>query len=623
MMAREPAPSKTAAQSDEIVDVWSRTSRRHRVRAVLMLLLLGILFAGLCCFTLWLRSGHYLPWEYEGYIALLLRSFQPSGTEQITLSSFLSAPIPVQEVPIHAVIMGLQFASLVSIPILVAILYRLPVSVLFAAMVFFLAAMPWLAITVLIGCALASTQMFRFSFRYASALIGLIPIAIYFGMASWEPSGSSSPMMPHQALLYAPWVLALLGSCVICAVALATARLINYRPGGIPPILVMLFAIPVLLFHKQVGRDELEYRILAQNFGPGSRSVFASSDVGVLAKGTARRVWSETEGRSYDDIFRRALEAAERGVELRTERDRREAAEHCDVFIERFAASRYIPNVLFIKGRALDLRLDGSKLLSRHRAEYRSNLPSRTSLVTWQTLLERFPDNELSATALFNLAMLDAGDGDLAGAVGKLEQLVERFDVQRAATRRAGSDDAKATSVFQRTSAASQLGINLSALVVRADRLREMLLACRADKPRPVSMLFGPRADGSDVLVNPVQILVRLDDASPRYRANLEGIARAFADSESAGYVEVRLALMEPAISRRIQRLTHAAETLAGRPAGAEALFRKAQALREDSLIDEAKAAFETLVKAYPQSCWSTEAKEHLTSLSILQETPD
>jgi len=622
MMVPETAPSKSADQATEVVDVWSRTSRRHRVRAVLMLLLLGILFAALCCFTLWLRSGHYLPWEYDGYDELLLRSFQPSGTEQITLSNFLSSPIPVHEVQIHAVILGLQFASLSSIPILVAILYRLPVATLFAAMVFFLAAMPWLAITVLIGCALASTQMFRFSFRYASALIGLIPIAVYFGMASWEPSGSSSSMVPHQALLYAPWVLALLGSCVICAVALATARLINYRPGGIPPILVMLFAFPVFLFHTQVGRDELEYRILAQAYGPGSRSVFASSDIGMLAKGAARHIWSETKGRSYDDIFRRALDAAEQLAVVQTERDRREAAAHCDLFIEQFAASRYVPNVLFIKGRAQDLRLDGNKLLHHHRAEYRSNLPSRTSRVTWQTLVERYPDNKLSATALFNLAMLDARDGDLGGAIDKLEQLAERFDIQRAATRQAGSDDASSTSVFQRTPAASQLGIDLSALVLRAGRLREMLLACRSDKPKPVSAILGPRPDGSDVLVRPVQVLVWLDDASPQYKANLEGIARAFADSEAAGYVEVRLALMEPAISRRIQRFSHAAETLAERPAGAEASFYKAQALREDSLIDEAKAAFETLVKAYPQSCWSREAKEHITALSMLQETP-
>ncbi|MCC7314768.1 MAG: hypothetical protein IT419_08080, partial [Planctomycetes bacterium] len=266
-MSDVPFTSQPQEAPTHFVDVWSRTAPKYRRRAVLMLCLLALLFAGLCCFMFWLRTGAYAPWLYSGYAELMYRSFNPSGQEQVTLSQFLLFPISVDAVPIHSVIVGLLFASTCSIPILVAILYRLPFSILFAAMVIFLAAMPWLGLTVLFGCVLASLPRFRFSFRFASALLGLVPVGIYFVSASWEPAGSSGVPIENKALMYAPWVLAILTSCVICALALAIARLIDYRPGGVPPVLAVVFAVPVVLFHTQVGRDELEFRILEHDLG--------------------------------------------------------------------------------------------------------------------------------------------------------------------------------------------------------------------------------------------------------------------------------------------------------------------------------------------------------------------
>ncbi|MFQ5411803.1 MAG: tol-pal system YbgF family protein [Phycisphaerae bacterium] len=602
------------------VDVWSRTSRRYRVRAVMMLLLLSILFAGLCCFTFWLRSGTYLPWEYAGYADLMKRSFSPTGSDQITLSDFLSSPISVREVPVHAMIMGLQFASLSSIPMLVAILYRLPFSVLFAAMVCFLAAMPWLGITVMLSCILATLGPFRFTFRYASALIGLIPIAFYFIMASWEPKGAASRMEHHRALLYAPWVLALLGSCVICAVALAIARLINYRPGGIPPVLAMLFAIPVFLFHTQVGRDELEYRILEHDIGPGSASVFSSVHIGRMAVRAARRRFNESSDRSFDAIYKRYLRAQKSAILLQAERDRARAIRRCDTFIERFRDSSHVSSVLFLKARAQDIRVDQAKLKREHRAEFRSDWPSEASFRTWQLLIDRFPQAPITATALRNMAILQAARGDFSGAIQALDTVIEQFDILKSTTQPGPSDGSGTSPVFQSVAAPSGLGQSSELIVRDARRLHEMIMACRGDRPKPISALFGPRADGSDVLVSPLQVLMWLDDASPSYTANLRAILRAFPISRTAGYVDIRLTRLEPAISRRIQRLDIAARTLAGHPSGAEARYYLADALQEDQLLEEAKVSFEELIKAYPRSCWSQEAKQRLTSLAILQE---
>ncbi|MBN2562564.1 MAG: tetratricopeptide repeat protein [Phycisphaerae bacterium] len=617
--------STTVESKDQpqIVDVWSRTSRRYRRRSVLMLLVLALMFAGLCCFTFWLRTGVYWPWMSESYGEVMAQSFRPSGSDQITLSDFLTSPISVKDRWIHGIIMGLLLASLSSIPLLVAILYRFPFSVIFAVMVVLLAAMPWLGITVLIGCSLTALRPFRFSFRYASALVGLIPIAIYFVSASLEPADSRPKLIQHQALLYAPWVLAVLGSCIICAVALAIARLINYRPGGIPPVLVMLFAIPVFLFHTQVGRDELEYRLLECEVGPGSRSMFATMNVGAWAKRDAARLMGQSRNASDDEVYGGAVKRAIAKALLKVEQDRMRALARCDSFILQFPKSRYVPNVLFLKGRVLDQRIHRAKLERDHLAEYVCHIPNCASRTTWETLAEKFPSDDLAATAMYKLAILDIQDGRIDSAIAWLEKLTGRFDVTRTSSQPIEVPAEGRPSVFYEGLSATRMGVNMPALIRNARCLMEMVVACRDDRQIPYSSLFGERSGWPDVMIHPMQILMRLDETDPHYKANLEGIARHCSDSQTRGYVEIRLALLEPAISRRIQRFQNAAKSLVGQPAGAEAMFRLGAALQEDRIRDEAKLVFDELTKHYPDSCWAQEARKRLSSLSMLEATAE
>ena len=606
----------------QIVDVWSRTSPRHRRLAVLMLLLLAVLFAGLCCFTFWLRTGAYGPWADEGYWDLMARSFRPTGTNQVTLNNFLSAPISVQDVPIHGVIMGVLFATLCSMPLLVAILYRFPSSVVFAVMVVFLASMPWLGITVLIGCGLTAMRPFRFSFRYASALLGLVPVAVYFVSASWEPAGSQISLAQQRALLYAPWVLALLGSCVICALALAITRLIGYRPGGIPPVLAMLFAIPVFLFHTQVGQDELEYRVLEQEVGSGSLALFRPVDLKEEATRAATRRWSETRGENIDEINRTVLDQLMTDALIQEQVDRIRAVDRCDAFMERFPTSRHIPDVLYLKGQAQDQRIQRTTLATHFRVEYRCDIPASASRRTWETLEKQFPKAGVTAMALYKLAILRARDGDIGRAIEGLGRLLERFDTAQTTQAAAGAVEPP-SSVFRKAPVSTDLGAEASVVIKQGRRLKEMLMACRQDRPRLITEVFGAYSGDVRTEVHPVQVLMWLDDSEPHYRTNLEGLARCFPESETVGYVDVQLAMLEPAISRRIHRFLQVSQALAGRPSGAEALFCLGDARQDDSILDEAKTAFDQLVKSYPESCWAGEAKERLSSLPMLEATSE
>lgn len=604
----------------QYVDVWSRTSPKYRRRAALMLLLLALLFAGLCCFMFWLRTGVYCPWQHDAYSELMARSFRPTGGDQVTLNDFLTSPISVYDVQIHGVIMGLLFASLCSVPILVALLYRYPYSLPFGVMVVFLASMPWLGITVMLGCGLTTLKPFRFQFRYASALVALIPVGVYFVSASWEPAGASAQPVRHLALLYAPWVLALLSSCVICAVGLGSAKLIGYRPGGIPPVLAMLFAIPVILFHTQVGRDELEFRVLVQEIGPISATMFRTVDVGELANRIASHRWSETQGESFDQLQREALEEQTDQILLEAEENRLRAVAMCDAFLEKFPDSHHAASVLFLKGRALDQQIQEDRLLRDRRAEFRSDLPSGTSQRTWEVMVKAFPTNPLTSSAMHKLAILKARQGKMDEAVRLLDDLLARFDISQASTQPVDVPESQwRATVFRKKPAYEGLGVDSRIIVKQARELRELIIACRNDERRPLRDVFETSTrETEDELLHPLQLMLTFDRSSARYAWNLENLARLFPESETAGYVRLELAGMERAVSRRIQRYEDAAEALAGRPSGAVALFRLGEALQRDSLIDEARTIYDHLSRSYPNSFWTQEAQERLSSLSML-----
>lgn len=611
-----------AAAADPFVDVWSRTSPHHRRQAIGMLFLLALLFAGLCCFTFWLRTGRYFPLLYDNYGSLMQKSFDPTGPNQITLSHFLTYPISVQRVPIHAITLGLLFASLSSIPILVSILYRFPYSIIFAAMVVFLAAMPWLGLTILLGCGIASLKPFRLSFRYASALLGLVPIAVYFFSASREPAGSVLSPDVNRALRYAPWFLSLLGSCVICALALGVARLINFRPGGIPPILAVLFAIPVILFHAKVGRDELEYHLLEHQIGPGSDSVFVNRDIGALADQRTTRLWSESRSRPYEEIRGEVLNRLISEAVDQAETDRLTAAARCDDFITHYSQSRYIPNVLYLKGRALDQRLKRRRLLRDHRAEYQSEHPSPRSSSTWKTLVENYPANELVVAAYYRLAILSARDGNFAEAL-KLLELASQPLLEPVAHADSSEGPRNSLRVYFDRSVdhGERLGVDRASIALRARRLAEMVAACKNDEARPSSEVFGSEDQGEPRQVHPLQLLISLYDDEPQYEANLAGIGKSFPQSETRHYADIRGAGLIPPISRRIERMRAIVRQTEGHPAHAEALFRLADALQDDRITDECENTLEELVRQHPQSTWAQEARERLMSVTMLKGT--
>lgn len=615
-MARKLDTYRKTPRDEPYLDVWSRTAPRYRRRSIVLLIVTALLFAGLCCFAYWLRTGEMFPGPANEYFGLIWKSINPVGSDQITLVDFLLFPISVEQVPVQMVIMGLLLASLATIPILVGILYRLPSAVAFVLMIAVLAAMPWFAATILLGCVIAAHPAFRMHFRYANAVLGLVPIVIYYVMATREPEATYSAAAPYGFKLYAPWVLAVLFSCVIAALVLLIARAINYRPGGIAPVLAITFAVPVILFHAEVGRDELAYRLIEREFGPNSERAFVTVNLRETETEQAERAWKRARSVMFDTIFvdrkRRRAQVARQDLA----EDRLRAVEACDEFMTRFRDSEYVPCVLYLKGLALDRRMSEVALESNDRIEYHALVPSVAATSVWETLAIRYPQSEPAAVALNRLATLDLRDGRIDRAAQRLDLLMEHFATLPAGARSPSARDRH--SLFAKMPPAATLGIDVAAEVLRARRLREMIAQCHDEPPSPFSP-FAPDLgliDGPPT--HPLAAFVSLDPTAEDYGVNLSKLLIAYPASRIGPFVAAQLAALEPSPHRRIEQLTRAETRYRGMPGCAEVMLHHAESLKEVARFADAARVFTRLLEEYPESCWAAEARRRQMALTML-----
>lgn len=556
-----PSPeSKTAAPSRQIVDVWSRTEPRYRIRAVAMLVLNMLLFCGLCIFTHWLHVGEPFTFSWDSYAAP--GRFWDDQTPN--LNDFILFPISVEQTPIHGVVLGLLVASIVAIPIVISILYRFGYALPFIAAVLIFAHMPWMAATLVLCCALASLRPFRMSFRFGSALVGLLPVILYLYLATRgdadELGAVASPT--QKTLLAAPWVLALLAASAMMATILLIARLVNYRPGAVAPVVAVMFATPVALFHAYVGVDELHYRVLEHEYGPDSKRFAPVEDA-------SDRIFSllhEWTQENFPDPLRRGELIAAWGGELDSVKrliarrmllefmnEREAAREALQAFLADHLHSRYVPNVLFLLARTLDLRLDERKLLqSPPRRELYTDFPHVQSTEYWSTLLSRHGNSPLATAAALRLALLSWRGGDCDAALAFLDQVLALPAPSAQASRPA------AVGLLRREPPEVSLRYQPEPDRLEAARLRELILANRND----------PRYGDA-----PLIAFAALDWHRTRHLEEVLRLAQRYPDSLLYDDLIVAWAAALPDAAQRLERLEDCVEHFADGSAAPQAMF--------------------------------------------------
>lgn len=609
------------------IEVWQWTHPKYRIRAIALLLIDIGLFAGLGCFTFWLRTGDYLPFAAEGYWQRWKDAFSLTHWPPVTLVDFLTFPIRVDEAPFMLVILGLVLASMTAIPILVSMLYRFGYALPFTLIICFVAVVPWLAITVTLCCFLARWRPLRFSFHYATGLIALLPLVAYYALATRGPVSASAAGPLEMAKLYLPWVLALIGACVIMAVVLITARLVNYRPGAIAPLLAILFGVPVVLFETQVGRDELYYRLLEIRYGPKSTAHFvdyadATPTIERIAHKRFKAVrdsdpnadeatireqvrlilemqWSRIES----EIEVQEDQAEESFTEAQTE-----ATSECDEFLTRYPRSRYVPNVLYLKARAMDMRVDRAYFRRTGVLRHYVDFPTAASLPVWQQLMGR-QDSLLWTVAVPRVGLLLAREGQVDQAVAALDAFIGSQARAQTQPQRATSGGAGVEALFAKRPASRALDIEPTEVLLAARKLHSLIVKNRDPEQND----------------RPLVMLLRLDPRHPMYAANL---ARMLADVPTKypltplrDNLEVMLAAdrNSPA-PRRIERLSACIQKCAemkDSDALTQARFELGVAYKDAGRLEDARATFEELSKNNSESPWAADARQRLAAMGV------
>ncbi len=602
-------------QAERIVDVWSRTAPKYRIRAVVLLVVNLALFCGLCVFVHWLHFARPFDFSPESYLEPL-RFWDPSAPN---LNDFILAPINVVDVPAHAVVLGLVLAVIVAVPIVVAILYRWRYALPFLLAVVVFAHMPWMAITLLGSCILAAVRPFRMKFRYGSALVGLLPVLLYLYLATrGTPELLASYGSPtEKMLLVAPWVIAILGAAVMAGLVLLLARLVRYRPGAVAPVLAVTAAVPVTLFHMSVGADELAYRRLEAEYGPRSprfepvlksretqRAIWQLISEAIGSRGKHGQWSSELLGlwSLRPEKFRELKRTVSRKFLAGFLRDRMEVVRACEQFIAGYPQSRYVPNVLYIQARALDMRLDEAKLAATEPArELYTDFPHAAAEPAWLRLFRSYPDSPFAIEAGLRL-------GELRLRAGKMDEALKflRFAVERA-EKLNGHSRAVAQRAGLLRPAPPESTLDFQPEPYRLDALELIeLIEANRDDPR-----YGNE---------PLAELARLDPRRAGYREQLLRLAARYQDGRLYDNLVVRWAATEENPRRRAALLEDCLRAFAGQDAALEASYRLAEVETQGQGTDEARLRrgierLRRLIAEHPHSVWATLAAERLAAL--------
>ncbi len=605
------AESGTAnEQHPEIVDVWSRTTPKYRRRAWLFLVLSAVLFAGVGNFAFWLRTGEWFAPAQADYMQTLGEAFNWTSANQITLTDMLFYPINMVQVPMLVPIVGLTLGALISIPILTTILYRLPAALIFVAIVGFVAVMPWLALNILFACLFASTRKIRL--RYVSALVGLLPIALYFFLAIRHPTSMAASLTPAEEIkLYLPWSFALIYAALVMAIVLGLAKLVNYRPGVIAPLLAVMFGLPVLLFESKIGHDELYYRVLEHDYGPLSPYYFQDRDVNEESAAVIPRhaAVGLHGGRSIgtDGAADWEPEFAVDGSDVRSliletlakfEEGRHEVIDACTDFIRHFPKSRYVPNVLYIKARALDMRLERESLIHTGRLVHYSDFPSPASRVVWTALLTRYPKSQGALVARLRLAQLSVREGRVGEGLNLLKEAEREYS---AGEWRSGERSASGLrSMFRAQPIEARLGIAPERTLRECHKLAALLRDNREE------------GAGDAALAE----WMRLDPRSEYYGAQLRRLVARYAGSALGDNLALAELLQEASRTRRMLALETFVGEQAGGDAAARALWELGQLCVEDAQNERAMEVFARLQAEHAGSVWGEEAARRVKQLA-------
>ena len=357
------------------------------LRTTIFMVVNGLVYAGVCAFWRFLGTGRWLNIDLSAMWRGTIAPFEA-----------LSRPLDVPHHPWMILVFGLLLGVIVVTPIIVAVLYRLRLSLGFLILAAVVGQLPVIAFAAGWGCLLAANTRLRSSLPILAGLLGLIPVLVALwllnSLGMLLPADTASQPV-WRWLLYMPFFVAHVAAIAVLAIVLALARVSHYRPGIIWPVLLVLLATPVGLFHVQVGNDELQFALLRQM----SPSGWLLPTDALFPDRPTDRLRKADSGAGLTDAM--LLQRADEELHL----FRRDLLSFCSDFVERFPMSPRAPEALWIQAQCYSLRSDPAAI----ETGWVRSTAQRVSIdaePTWRMLAKRYENSPQAAVARLKLAEL-------------------------------------------------------------------------------------------------------------------------------------------------------------------------------------------------------------------------
>jgi len=321
--------------------------------------------AAACAFWEYLGTGRWFDFSLAAYARDL--ATPPEET-------FL-APLNVLRCPWMILVYGLLLGAMFCVPVLAAVLHRMPLGLAFAVLVGLFGHCPMLAVALGIGCTLAGRTSLRRDIPFLAVLLGLVPVGVYLYLSVMAGSGGGTVLPIQRWALRAPLVIGMVTAVVSAAVILTLGRWTGFRPAAVWCVLAVLPGPSVAIFYAKVGPKELDYQLIAQGLGLDDE-VFPTVSL---------EFWKARVG--AEGLVEPALRNRVQG-DLDTRRGQLLA--RCERYLRRYPRNERAAEVAWIGAQAASLQLN-ERAYAAGLIQYTASHPPMDSRTRWQELLRSYP----------------------------------------------------------------------------------------------------------------------------------------------------------------------------------------------------------------------------------------
>jgi len=377
-----------------------------------------LLYILLNMFVLRIQTGAWFPWK----VSLQSEWLIPK----------LLAPLNIFQFPTYIIVAALLMAMICTVPILIAQLHNILYVIPHLFVVLLFGYNRALSLCLLVSCAAVSFKPLRLKSKFVAAILGLMPVLLYWGLFSGE---NPQQDVLRWAVLYAPWALAFLVCVMIFGVVLALGHFLRYRPGVLMPIFGLLLAGTVLLFRSSIGMNERDFQADVYRYSPGQVAQFQNRSITNLLEIelaqrqkqfpylSAELIMSQLrmEWRwafNFNAIPVAAGEYDAQGVNPISLAQQKNAEillakstslAYIDRFIDTHPQDPREADALYYKALMIDLKVDSRSLRDENTLRFCHDIPNAHSEMVWRDILNRFSQTDLAVEARWRLARLIAG----------------------------------------------------------------------------------------------------------------------------------------------------------------------------------------------------------------------